>query len=140
MASLLFAGDSVCWISWRHADEADATLLRHTNDVIASFVTAGENEILHVSRQSADKCALRRHRQRFIYIQPRDGTAMVNSGDCLGDLKSELKPCEYISEFVSGGPKNYAYKTHNTVTDAETTVCKVGGITLNYSASQLVNF
>ena len=75
-----------------------------------------------------------------IYIQSRDGTAMVNSGDCLGDLKSELKPCEYISEFVSGGPKNYAYKTHNTVTDAETTVCKVGGITLNYSASQLVNF
>jgi len=52
----------------------------------------------------------------------------------------ELKPCEYISEFVSGGPKNYAYQTRNTETGAGATVCKVRGITLNYSASQLVNF
>ena len=55
-------------------------------------------------------------------------------------MTSELKPCEYISEYVSGGPKNYAYRTHNTETGAEATVCKVRGITLNYSASQLVNF
>ena len=52
----------------------------------------------------------------------------------------ELKPCEYISEFVSGGPKNYAYQTRNIETGAEATVCKVRGITLIYSASQLVNF
>ena len=43
-----------------------------------------------------------------IYIQPREDAALVNAGDCLGDMTSELKPCEYISEFVSGGPKNYA--------------------------------
>jgi len=55
-------------------------------------------------------------------------------------MTSELKPCEYISEYVSGGPKNYAYRTHNTEKGAEATVCKVRVITLNYSASQLVNF
>jgi hypothetical protein len=55
-------------------------------------------------------------------------------------MTSELKPGEYISEFVSGGPKNYAYKMCNTVTGVESTVYKVRGITLNYSASQLVNF
>ena len=55
-------------------------------------------------------------------------------------MTSGLKPCEYISEFVSGGPKNYACKTRNTETGAESTVCKVRGITLKYSASQLVNF
>jgi len=55
-------------------------------------------------------------------------------------MTSELKPWEYISEYVSGGPKNYAYRTHNTETCAEATVCKVRGITLNYSTSQLVNF
>ena len=38
------------------------------------------------------------------------------------------------------GPKNYAYKSINSVTGEEKTVCKVRGITLNYSASQLVNF
>jgi hypothetical protein len=61
-------------------------------------------------------------------------------GDCLGDMTSELKPGEYISEFVSGGPKNYAYKTFNTVMGAKSTVCKVRGFTLNYSTSQLLNF
>ena len=55
-------------------------------------------------------------------------------------MTSELKPNEIISEFVSGGPENYAYKTFNSITGAERTVCKVIGITLKYNASQLVNF
>jgi len=55
-------------------------------------------------------------------------------------MTSELKPGEFICKFVSGGPKNYAYKSNNSVTGEEKTVCKVRGITLNYSASQLVNF
>jgi len=55
---------------------------------------------------------------------------MVETGDRLVDMTSELKPCEYISEYVSGGPKNYSYKTHNTETGTEATVCKVRGITL----------
>ena len=65
---------------------------------------------------------------------------MVETGDRLRDMTSELKPGEYISEYVSGGAKNYSYKTRNTETGAEATVCKVRGITLNYSASQMVNF
>jgi len=55
-------------------------------------------------------------------------------------MTSELKPNEFICEFVSGGPKNYAYKSINSLTGEEKTVCKVRGITLNYSVSQLVNF
>ena len=54
-------------------------------------------------------------------------------------MTSELKANEYISEFVSGGPKNYDYKVCNSVTESKT-VCKVQGITFNYKASQLVNF
>jgi hypothetical protein len=55
-------------------------------------------------------------------------------------MTSELKPHEIISEVVCAGPKNYAYKTVNTVTGECKTVCKVRGITLNFSACQLVNF
>jgi len=55
-------------------------------------------------------------------------------------MTSELRPTEYVSEFVSGGPKNYAHKVIDTVTGRVGTVCKVRGITLNYSAKQLVNF
>jgi len=38
-----------------------------------------------------------------------------------------------IEEFVSGGPKNYAYKTIKAETLESKTVCKVRGITLNYT-------
>ena len=55
-------------------------------------------------------------------------------------MTSELKPSEYIEEFVSGGPKNYAYKVVDTVTGKRKHVCKVRGITLNFNASRLVNF
>jgi len=41
---------------------------------------------------------------------------------------------------VCAGPKNYAYKINKSATGESKTVCKVRGITLNYSASQLVNF
>jgi hypothetical protein len=75
-----------------------------------------------------------------IYIQPDDQPALIETGDCLGAMTSELKRGFHIEEFVSGGPKNYAYRTINTTTGADDTVCKVRGITLNYSASRLVNF
>jgi len=55
-------------------------------------------------------------------------------------MTSELKPGEFICEFVSGGPKNYAHKLIDSMTGEEKPVYKVRGITLNYSASQLVNF
>ena len=45
-----------------------------------------------------------------------------------------------MCEFVSGDPKNCEYKSINSVTGEEKSVCKVRGITLNYSASHLVNF
>ena len=54
-------------------------------------------------------------------------------------MTSELKPQQFITEFVSAGPKNYAYKIMDNK-NVSKTVCKVRGITLNYNASQLVNF
>jgi len=53
-------------------------------------------------------------------------------------MQSELKPSEFIVEFVSGGPKNYAYRL--ITNEGVNSVCKVRGITLNYHASKLVNF
>ena len=138
VASLLFAGATVCWISWRHANEAHAPVLRHTNVDIASFVTAGGKMHVYTYLDNLRQRALYVEADSVLFIQLRDGATSVNTGDRLGDMTSELKLCEYISEFGSGSPKNYAYQTHNT--GAEATVCKVRGITLNYSASQLVKF
>jgi hypothetical protein len=50
-------------------------------------------------------------------------------------MTNELRPGDYIEEFVSGGPKKDAYRLVGGKT-----VCKFRGITLNYTASHLVNF
>jgi hypothetical protein len=57
-------------------------------------------------------------------------------------MQNELKIGEYIEEFVSVGPKNYAYRVVIGIdaTKPVKRVCKVRGITLNYNASKLVNF
>jgi len=66
---------------------------------------------------------------------------MIETGDKFGDIASELRDSQTISEFVSGGPKNYLCRVLDTVTGTvEKTVCKVRGIYLNYNASGMVNF
>ena len=55
----------------------------------------------------------------------------------------EIEHNEIITEFVSGRPNNYAYtimETRNAINQTKKTVCNVSRITLNYNASQLVNF
>ena len=75
----------------------------------------------------------------FIFVQDSESLLMQCS-DALGDMTSELKEGEFISEFFRGGPKHYAYKLCNSMTGEVKTVCKVRGITLNYNSSQIVNF
>lgn len=46
----------------------------------------------------------------------------------------------YINEFVSGGPKHYAYKIWSTREQKEIIVIKVKGFSINDDVSALVNF
>ena len=55
-------------------------------------------------------------------------------GDYLGDLTDELDG-DYITAFMAGGPKNYAYVTNNNKS-----VTKVRGITLDYATTKKLNF
>ena len=54
-------------------------------------------------------------------------------GDYLGDLTDELDG-DYITTFISGGPKNYAYVTNN-----DKRVTKIRGITLDYATTKNLN-
>jgi hypothetical protein len=65
---------------------------------------------------------------------PNPGEWKPDLGDYLGDLADEV-PDNRILEFVTGGPKNYAYKIARPDKDGNTTICKVRGITLNYKNS-----
>ena len=65
------------------------------------------------------------------------------TGEFIEDLTVELGSYgtgSFISEFVCGGPKNYAYKVMTPSDNSSNFVCKVNGIRLSYEASQLINF
>jgi len=55
-------------------------------------------------------------------------------------MNYELRPAQYACELLSGGPKNYAYRTIDTVTGRTDTDGKFRDITLNFNIKQLVNF
>jgi hypothetical protein len=137
---MLFANDDVVWISWQYSAEERVPSLRHTNEVIGAYVTAGARLHLYSFLDRLKEKAIYTDTDSAIYIQPRNEPSLIETGDKLGQMTSELKPDEIISEVVCAGPKNYAYKTLNTSTGSVETVCKVRGITLNVSASRLVNF
>ncbi|ESO88065.1 hypothetical protein LOTGIDRAFT_175919 [Lottia gigantea] len=56
-------------------------------------------------------------------------------GSSLGEWKNELPENVHITQFVAGGPKNYAYQLSNGET-----VCKMRGFTLTYRGMQQLNF
>jgi len=77
---------------------------RRTNEVIGIYVSAGSRNHLYRYLDRLQENAIYCYTDIVIYIQPRDGLALIETGDKLGDMTSELHPSENISEFVSGGP------------------------------------
>ena len=65
----------------------------------------------------------------------RPGEPEPPTGNYLGELTDELNEGDYISTFISGGPKNYCYKTASNKIET-----KVRGITLNCTALKKVSF
>jgi hypothetical protein len=92
VATLLFAGDEVVWVAWRHSEETHVPTLRHTNEVIASFVTACARLHLYGYLDNLKDRAIYCDTDSVIYVQPTDGTAMEETGGCLGAMTSEQKP------------------------------------------------
>ena len=89
---------------------------------------------LYVHLDKLVERALYSDTDRVIFVQKDDEPPLKECADALGDMKPYLKGNECISEFVSGDPKNIAYKLCISVTGVVKTVCTVRGITLNYKA------
>ena len=143
MIYLVFANDELVWVSWKFTTEECVQNLRHANEFVGAYVNAGARIHLYQRYDRLQEKALYSDTDSVIFIEPRDGLQLVETGNNLGDMTSELKPLEMITEFVSGGPKNYAYTifdTMNAVSQMKKTIYKVRGITLNYNTSQFTNF
>ncbi|XP_055342667.1 uncharacterized protein LOC129591156 isoform X2 [Paramacrobiotus metropolitanus] len=70
-----------------------------------------------------------------IFFVTRPGAVDPPTGIFLGDLTNELKPGQYITQFVSLGAKTYAY-----VTNDGASVVKVKGFTINGRTSEQINY
>jgi len=87
-----FASNDVVRISWKHAAEEHVPGLRHANEVIETYVTAGAwiNLYRYLGRlgENANYCDT----DSIIYSQPRDDHRPIETGDMLRDMTSELRP------------------------------------------------
>ena len=70
-----------------------------------------------------------------VIFKTSSGQRKPDLGEYLGNFKNELNEGDTISEFASGGPKNYGYQTHQGKQE-----CKVRGISLNSEGSKQLNF
>ena len=102
------------------------------NVVIAAFTTAYARRKLYDLLDLLQERVLYYDTDSVIYVH-KPGKPNPPLGNYLGDLTDELNG-DYITSFVSGGPKNYAYRTKKGKTET-----KIRGITLDYAATGKLN-
>jgi hypothetical protein len=98
----MFVSDDV-YASWRYI--AEVPNLRHTNEFIGSYFTAGASIHLYGHLDKLQQTALYCDTECVIHIQPNVEPPLVEMGDCLGSMTSELKQGFHIEVFFGGGPK-----------------------------------
>jgi len=138
--NLAFTSDDVVYISWKRGAEEDVPNLRYTNEVIGAYVIGGARIHLYSYLDLLGENVMYCDADSVICIQASDDPPLNETGDKLEDITSDLRSSKTITEFVSGGPKNYAYREFDTGVGREKSVCKIRGITLKYNASKMVNF
>ena len=96
VAKLMFSSDVVVCASWQYIAEGKVLNLRSTNEVGGAYVTAEARIHLCGYLERLQQTALYYDTDSVIYIQPNAELSLVETGDCLGAMKSELKPGFHI--------------------------------------------
>ena len=137
--------ESVMQVSWTPADDFQPLSLG-SNVVLALFCTAYARLKLLKLMNSVHGRVLYHDTDSIIFTS-RPGQYVPPLGSYLGELTDELtcsalhcsvQNCDglhFIEEFVSCGPKNYAYRLNTGQV-----VCKIRGFSLTYANSQVLNF
>ena len=116
--------------------------LSTVNVCIAAFTTTLARLKLYSYLESLEERVLYYDTDSVIYVSSPE-EYQPSTGTFIGDMTDELESYgigSYITEFVSGGPKNYSFKVFSTNTNTEEYVCKVKGICMDHDSSQIVNF
>ena len=124
--------DEMVEVHYKEKDEF-AEQNNKVNIVIAAFTTAYARLKLYDLLDLLQERVLYYDTDSVIYVH-EPGKPDPPLGDYLGDLTDELDTGDYITTFISGGPKNYAYITNNGKSET-----KIRGITLDYAATKKIN-
>jgi hypothetical protein len=77
VGTLLFCSDEVEWASWIFTKEEQAPSLRHTNDVLGSYVTAGDRLRLYSYLDKLQERALYCDTDSMLYLQRTDEQPLI---------------------------------------------------------------
>jgi hypothetical protein len=113
------------------------------NVAVAAYITTQARLKLYDYLRELCESVLYCDTDSRIFVQKVNEIPKVKAREYLGDLKDELEEFgfgSYIEEFVSGGPKNYAFSVFCPSTGKRTTKCEVKGITLKYENSKVIIF
>ena len=126
-----FISESVAMVQWSHRIP-QASKSKDVNVFIGAMTTAHARLTLYT--------LLDKLQQRVVYCDTDSAIFISNPGDWepplgpyLGDLTNELDEGTYITRYVSGGPKSYAYTTNDGKS-----IVKWKGITLNSKNAAIV--
>lgn len=107
-----------------------------TNVFLASFTTSWARLKLYSILEEIGEDCLYMDTDSVIFVdRAHKHTMRLPVGNYLGELTNEISSKQkHIVEYVSGGPKNYAFRTCDG-----TETCKVRGFTLHFANSRLIS-
>ena len=127
-----FCTEDVIEVVFKSKEEA-ITPSNKTNVFVAAFTTCHARLKLYSYLERLGQQVLYYDTDSVIY-RWKEGLPRIETGDYLGDMKNEVEG-DFIEEFVSGGAKNYGYKTAGGKVE-----CKVRGFTLNVRGMETLNY
>jgi len=143
VTSITIISEKLIGVTYKKHDEF-VEVMSNTNPVIAAYTTAHARLKLYEYIEKLNDRVLYFDTDSIIYVSDLGTDEYeVPVGWHVGEMTNELKDYgkeAYISEFTSGGPKNYAYKVECTENVQNHFAIKVRGITLSNVTSKRVNF
>ncbi|XP_031334749.1 uncharacterized protein LOC116166444 [Photinus pyralis] len=138
---ILAINEETLVVNYQYKEESYSALST-VNVSIAAYVTTQARLKLYSYMEKLGERVLYFDTDSIIYIS-REGEYEPETGNYLGDMTNELEvygPESYITEFASGGPKNYGFAVYSPTQDKHFQSCKVKGISINHEVSKSVNF
>ena len=129
-----FVSDNVALVQWRHA-VAQSAKTKNINIFIGAMTTAYARLMLYDLMDKLGERCIYSDTDSVIFVS-KEGDWVPETGPFLGELTDEINGDsvdDYIVEFVSGGPKCYAYKTLHNKSQLK---CK--GITLSSHNTSII--